>query len=650
MTARCWFTIALAILGSTLLPGSALAQKAASDVFGLDKVHEFHLELTAREWERLQMVRGGMPFGMGGFGGPKKQPESPKVPPGEESLEFHKSAGFGTEFPWAHATLSAAGKTYKNVGIRYKGNGSYMTSGNVLKRNFRIDLDHYDKDLRFQGLKTITLNAGAMDPGRLREALAYAVYREAGVPAPRTAFAQVTLTVPGKLDKEFVGLYTFVEHVDKTFLKDRFTSNKGVLLKPERMRGLEYLGEDWGPYKARYQPKHEPSKKESKRVIEFVRLVNRADDAKFQNEIVSYLDVEKFLRFLAVTALIANQDSFFTIGHNYYIYLDPGSNKFVFMPWDLDLAFGGFPMGGSAAQQMDLSLTHPYGGDNKLTDRLLANKEVRARYDQIVKELTTSCFTKEKLLSRIEQLEKATKPLLAQERQASTARKEKVNIFGFGPFGAAPDLRAFVDKRHASALAQLDGKSKGYVPTMGFPFGGPMGKGGPPMGGPGKGGFGPGIFFAKPLLANLDTDKDGKLSKDELLAGAKRLFADCDKDKKGKLDEAALVEGLSRLFPPPPDFGPGGGKAPKGFGPAMPLAGAIMTRADKDKDGRVTVEELVAAAEALFKECDNDGKGKLDETAVAAGINLLFPPPPGIGPGPPGAGPPSPAIPPKKAP
>src|SRR5207249_8779911 len=106
-----------------------------------------------------------------------------------------------------------------------------------LRRNLKIDIDRYHKGQAFHGMKMITLNSGAADPTRYREALAYPLYLAAGVPAPRTAFAQVTLTVPGKYDKEFVGLYTFVEHVDKTFLKDHFKNANGLLLKPERRPG-----------------------------------------------------------------------------------------------------------------------------------------------------------------------------------------------------------------------------------------------------------------------------------------------------------------------------------------------------------------------------------------------------------------------------
>src|SRR5205823_8507436 len=132
-------------------------------------------------------------------------------------------------------------------------------SARGLKRNFKIELDHYDTDLRFRGLKIINLNAGAMDPTKAREALSYAVFRAAGVPAPRTAFAEVTLTVPGKYDKEYLGLYTFVEPVDRAFLKDRFKTDKGLLMNPARMRGLDFLGDDWDKYKEQYRPQSEPT-------------------------------------------------------------------------------------------------------------------------------------------------------------------------------------------------------------------------------------------------------------------------------------------------------------------------------------------------------------------------------------------------------
>ena len=97
----------------------------------------------------------------------------------------------------------------------------------------KADLDKYDAKARFHGLKSLNLHSGTTDPSKARETMAYSAYRAARVPAPRTALAELTLTVPGKYDKEYFGLYTVVEQVDKAFLKAHFKSAKGLLLNPD---------------------------------------------------------------------------------------------------------------------------------------------------------------------------------------------------------------------------------------------------------------------------------------------------------------------------------------------------------------------------------------------------------------------------------
>jgi CotH kinase protein len=219
---------------------------------------------------------------------------------------------------------------------------------------------------------------------------------------------------------------------------------------------------------------------QKKRFIAFARLVNKADDEQFKKEIASYLDVDAFLRFLAVNALIVNLDSFLAGGHNFYLYLRPDTNQFVFMPWDLDVAFGVVPMAGPGEQQANLSIQHPHVGQNKLIDRLLAMKDVNEKYQKVLKDLSATCFTKEKLLADIDAIEAVTKLPLAKEKKAAAARKEGMGkAMEGGLFAQALPLRAFVEKRTASVAAQLAGASKGYVPQMNF---GPGGS----KGGPGK--------------------------------------------------------------------------------------------------------------------------------------------------------------------
>jgi spore coat protein CotH len=199
-----------------------------------------------------------------------------------------------------------------------------------------------------------------LDPAKAREALACAVFHDAGVAAPRMAFAEVTLTVPGKFDREYLGLFTVVEDVGRPFVADRFGSDKGLLLRPTGMRGLDFLGDDWERYKGQYRPQSEATANEAKRVIDFARLVNQAGDEDFRKQIDAFLDMDTFLRFLAVNAVLANLDGFLAFGNNYHLYLYPQTGKFVFVPGDLESSFANALFMGTPDEVMDLSLTHPY--------------------------------------------------------------------------------------------------------------------------------------------------------------------------------------------------------------------------------------------------------------------------------------------------
>src|SRR5262249_14830388 len=155
-----------------------------------------------------------------------------------------------------------------------------------------------------------------------------------------------------------------------------------------------------------------------------------------------------------------------------YLYLNPKTNRFVFLPGDLEFSLANFLLMGTADQLMDLSLTHPYPGDNKLVQRLLAIKDVNAKYQKLLKELSETVFTRDRIVGEIEAIEKLTKEPLPKEKMATEARREAPP--GFGPPGGAapqpPDLRTFAQKRTTSVSAQLAGTSKGYVPA-GFGFG-----------------------------------------------------------------------------------------------------------------------------------------------------------------------------------
>ncbi|MBO0699335.1 MAG: CotH kinase family protein, partial [Zavarzinella sp.] len=524
--------------------------------FGPTQVWAIHLELSDKEYEAMQPPP---PAGFG-FGGspPPKKVASKDNRARERNL-------FGTEFPWAEGDVTIDGKTLKKVGARYAGEITYFASGLGLKRPLKIDLARNEKQ-DAHGVTAIHLHAMPLDPAKAREAIAFAVFRDAGVPAPRTAFAEVTLSVPGRFDKEYLGLYTVVEDVDRRFLADRFGTDKGLLMRPARMRGLDYLGDDWERYKGQYQPLGDATRDEGKRLVEFARLINQAGDDEFKKRIDSFLDVDEFLRFMAASALTTNLESFLALGHNYSLYLNPKTNKFVFIPGDQEFTFANFLLMGTADQLLDLSLMHPYPGDNKLPDRLLVIRAVNEKYQKLLGELTATVFTRDRLRKDAEAIDRATKAIREKEAKAVAARREPPP--GFGPPGGAapqpPDLVTFAEKRPALVAAQLEGKRKGYVPQ--FTFGPPPGGG---FGGPGAAanaraideptfrrevsvpaGFDVALYAAPPKVSYpvaigagpsgeiyVAVDEQGSLGR---AAGGGRILRCLDKDGDGKVDSVTV--------------------------------------------------------------------------------------------------------------
>ncbi len=376
-----------------------------------------------------------------------------------------------------------------------------------------------------------------MDASQMREALGYDIFRQEGVPCARTAFAKLYLTVPGIYDNRYAGLYTVVEQIDQTFFKDRFGKKAGPLVKPEGLNGMPYLGDDWDkylvPYGAKSTDKIDPD--DARRFIAFVRFVKEASDEEFAKRINDFVDVDEFLHFLAVEVMTVNLDSPLGMNHNYYITIHPKTQKVICVPWDLNLAFGGFGGGGgrgggggSANAQQDLSILKPtMKGQFPLEDRVLAVPQFFKRYDAIVRDMVAKDFTVKRLGDQMDIMERAIRPAVKSDAAVAFAQFEKNmsadgtapanssastpasppadnggffvvdpggppgGFGGFGGFGGrggrgpggmgGPPLRQFIALRVDSVLEQLEGKRDGFTSTGrgggGRGFGGPRGFG-----------------------------------------------------------------------------------------------------------------------------------------------------------------------------
>ena len=238
---------------------------------------------------------------------------------GKEGQRNGLAAAMGIEFTYVHADLQWEGRTLKDVAVRYKGNGTYIQSRDSLKRSLKIDLNKYVKGQKLAGLTTLNLHNNVSDASWMNEVLSHRLFRDAGVPAPRTAYARVYVTVPGQYERKFFGLYSVVEDIDRHFAQERFGPAAGAIFKPVTPNLFADLGPAWEQYNQTYDPKTVLSAQQRQRVIDFCRLVTHADDAQFAAQAGQYLDLEEFARFMEVTVWLPTLDSLLGAGQNFYV-------------------------------------------------------------------------------------------------------------------------------------------------------------------------------------------------------------------------------------------------------------------------------------------------------------------------------------------
>lgn len=524
-------------------------------------------------------LAGGMPGG----GGPGGGGFAPRLQ-GAEGKRNGLSAAAGIDFEYVRADLDFAGARVTNVAVRYKGNGTYMMSRGSDKKSLKLDLNEFVKGQKVAGVSKINFHNNVTDASWMNEPLSYALYRDAGVPAPRTSYARVNTTVSGVHTNRYLGLYSIVENLDDTWAESQFGTKKGAIFKPVTPALFSDLGNDWPKYQQTYDPKGELTTKQKQRVIDFAKLVSHAEDAEFARRLPEFVDVDEFSRFMAVTVWLSTLDSILAIGQNYVVYLHPKTDRFQFVPWDLDHSFGNFMLQGTQEEREQLSISEPWVGQNRFLERVMKVAAVREAYLSRLKEFQGTIFQPARIQKQVDELAGILKGAVRDEGDEKLSRFEKVvagepvGMAGFGggrgPGGGGDmpgfgqpvkPIKAFVGVRHQSVSDQLAGKSPGRrIGTGAGPFaGGGGGRGG------GRGGFGPGTFLAPAVLQQADLDHNEKVSAAELQKLGEKWWQEWDVEKTGVLTEEQLGNGLAKAFPMQPGGG-GPGRGPGGPGPGRP--------------------------------------------------------------------------------
>ena len=438
-----------------------------SDIFQFTNVWMVHLSFTPEQWQAMEPKQAGGPQRGGRRGSFLQGPEG-----GRNGI----AAAFGFVFDYVRADVEFGTNKFKDVGVRYKGNGTFLSSREGLKKSLKLDFNQFVKGQKLAGMSQLNLHNSVRDPSGMNEAIAYRLFREGRVPAPRTAYAKVYVTVPSQHERQYFGLYNLVEDVGSAFAEEHFNVKKGAILKPVTPNLFSDLGDDWKNYNQTYDPKGDLSEDQKRRVIDFSKFASTASDTDFAAKIADYVDLNNFAGYMAITAWLTDLDGILGPGQNYYVYLHPGTQKFHFLPWDQDQPFGQFPRG-TEEQRENLSIHKPWTGDNRFLARVYKVDAFKTAYLAKLKELNNTIFLPDRIHRQVNELAAVIRSPIQEESQERLAELDKavagqkVTIAmgpGFGRGTEVKPIKPFVTARAKSVADQLEGKAEGKTINPGF--------------------------------------------------------------------------------------------------------------------------------------------------------------------------------------
>ncbi|MBK8000492.1 MAG: CotH kinase family protein [Verrucomicrobia bacterium] len=221
---------------------------------------------------------------------------------------------------YVKASLKEGEHTYVDVGVRVKGSAPF--EGLEKKPSLAFKFNEFVKDQEFHGRGRILLSNAHKDPTFLCEAIGGEIFRSAGVPASKVAYAVIEA---GGKD---LGLYVVSEAANKDFLSQHFKKAKGNLYEGSSNDITDKLEKDGGD-----------SSTDQADLKALAAALKESDLAERARRVGPLLDMERFAAFAAVEVLAGHHDGYTMDKNNYRIYNDPASGQMVFLPHGLDQLF-----------------------------------------------------------------------------------------------------------------------------------------------------------------------------------------------------------------------------------------------------------------------------------------------------------------------
>ncbi len=372
------------------------------------------------------------------------------------------------------ADITINGTTMENVGIRPKGNSSLRQIANddtTDRFSFKIKFNEYVDDQTWLGLDKIVINNMFSDSTYMKEYLSYDIMSYIGVAAPLFAFADI------KVNGETWGLYLAVEDLDSGYL-DRVYGGEGELYKPENEGVIGHVNQQDGGGAIRLhaaQGGGVPGRSDNGVSLRYtddqissysaifdnaetktdesdeMRMITALKHLSEGTDLNQYIDVDAALRYFAAHTVVVNLDSYNSnMCHNYYLYENNG--RITILPWDYNMAFGGF-QSGSASDIVNFPIDTPVSGvsleERPLLSQLLAVPEYKDAYHNDLQKIVDGYFSDGRFARTVDSLDALISEYVKDDPTAFCTFEQYQTAVG--------ELKKLGALRAESIQGQLDG-------------------------------------------------------------------------------------------------------------------------------------------------------------------------------------------------
>ena len=392
---------------------SSAKELTLDDIFPTDRVIDVQITVSQRDWDTIRYQ--GRDF----------------------MSALNEKRQFGPldhPYTYVEASVSIDGVVFPKVGIRKKG---FIGSQSRTRPSLKIKLNHIDKEGGIEGLTNLTLNNNKQDISQVSQFIGYALFNAIGSPAPRCAYAKVT--VNGKN----LGIYSHVETVRKPLLKRAFGNDNGPLYEGT----VVDFNQEW-ENSFEHKTGDDPLGRE--KIIALINVL--ADDKVTEEAIGELVDLESFYRFWATESLLGFWDGYSGNNNNYFIYLNPETDKFQFLPWGADALFTNFSMDFRRNSRAPTSVKT----QGMIAYRLYQLEAGRERYAKTMTELLKSHWDEVELLAELDRVAEMIDPhLVSQQRiiqEEEWGRRGEKQTFE----NELANVREFIRTRKSDILQEID--------------------------------------------------------------------------------------------------------------------------------------------------------------------------------------------------